>query len=137
ASADRQSAQLAAHSIGVSRPTVWRWQQSFAESGVEGLLRDRTRKPGKTPIATEATARGVARARTEPPPQATHRTGRAMAKATGISLGSIQRGDPTGEADKVTSRLDFDLRLLLQFRGSAITSNAGCWLTASRMTRWA
>src|SRR6201994_1971154 len=33
--------------------------------------------------------------------------------------------DPTGEADKGALRLDFDRRLLLQFRGSAITSNAG------------
>ena len=60
ASADRQSAQRVAHSVGVSRPTVWRWQQRFAESGVEGLLRDKTRKPGKAPIAAETTARVVA-----------------------------------------------------------------------------
>src|SRR6478735_12164146 len=40
ASADRHSAQQVAQRIGVSRPTVWRWQQRFAESGVEGLLRD-------------------------------------------------------------------------------------------------
>jgi hypothetical protein len=53
ASADRHSAQQVAHSIGVSRPTVWRWQQRFAESGVEGLLRDKTRKPGKAPRAAE------------------------------------------------------------------------------------
>jgi hypothetical protein len=33
--------------------------------------------------------------------------------------------DPTGEADKVALRLDFDRRLLLQFRGSAITADAG------------
>src|ERR1700730_15834191 len=33
--------------------------------------------------------------------------------------------DPTGEADKGTLRLDFDRRLLLQFRDSAITSDAG------------
>src|SRR5262249_17860407 len=84
ASADRQSAQRVAQTIGVSRPTVWRWQQRFAESGVEGLLHDKTRKPGKTPIAAEVMARVVALTCTEPPHQATHWTGRAMAKATGI-----------------------------------------------------
>src|SRR6516165_2162945 len=91
ASADRGSAQRVAQSIGISRPTVWRWQQRFAESGVEGLLRDRTRKPGKPPIAAETIARVVALTCTEPPHQATHWTGRAMTKAIGISLGSVQR----------------------------------------------
>jgi transposase len=91
ASADRHSPQRVAHSISVSRPTVWRWQQRFAEGGVEGLLRDKTRKPGKPPIAAEITARVVALTCSEPPHQATHWTGRAMAKAIGISLGSVQR----------------------------------------------
>ena len=91
ASADRHSAQQVAQRIGVSRPTVWRWQQRFAESGIEGLLRDKTRKPGKAPIAAETTARMVALTCTAPPHQATHWTGRAMAKAIGISVGSVQR----------------------------------------------
>jgi len=33
--------------------------------------------------------------------------------------------DPTGDADKGALRLDFDRRLLLQFRGSVITSDGG------------
>jgi len=91
ASADRHPAQQVAQSTGVSRPTVWRWQQRFAESGIDGLVRDRTRKPGKAPIAAETAARVVAMTCTEPPHEATHWTGRAMAKAIAISLGSVQR----------------------------------------------
>src|SRR6516164_312000 len=91
ASAEREPAQRVAAGVGVSRPTVWRWQQRYAEVGVGGLLRDKTRKPGKTPIAAQTTARVVALTCTTPPHQATHWTGRAMAKAIGISLRSVQR----------------------------------------------
>jgi len=91
ASADRGPAQRIAAGVGVSRPTVWRWQRRFAEAGVEGLLRDRTRKPGKTPIPADQAARMVALTCTQPPHQATHWTGRAMAKAMGLSLRSVQR----------------------------------------------
>ena len=55
------------------------------------MLRDRTRKPGKAPIAAETAAGVVALTCPEPPHQATHWTGRAMAKTIGISLGSVQR----------------------------------------------
>ncbi len=48
-------------------------------------------KPGKTPIAADKAVRVVALTCTTPPHQATHWTGRAMAKAVGISLRSVQR----------------------------------------------
>ena len=83
--------QRVAARLDVSRPMVWRWQQRFAEEGAEGLLRDKTRQPGKLPIAAETVARVVAMTCTDPPHEATHWTGRAMAKATGISLRSVQR----------------------------------------------
>jgi len=70
---------------------AWRWRQRFAEEGADGLLRDKTRRPGKPPIATETVARVVAMTCADPPHQATHWTGRAMAKAADISLRSVQR----------------------------------------------
>ena len=91
ASAAGGPVQRVAARLDVSRPMVWRWQQRFAEQGVDGLLRDKTRKPGKPPIAAETVARVVALTCADPPHQATHWTGRAMAKATGISLRSVQR----------------------------------------------
>ena len=92
ASADRHSAQQVAQRIGVSRPTVWRWQQRFAESGVDGsACATRPASPARRRSRRKTTARVVALTCTEPPHQATHWTGRAMAKAIGISLGSVQR----------------------------------------------
>ena len=72
ASAAGDPVQRVAGLLGVSRPMVWRWQQRFAEAGVEGLLRDKTRKPGKLPIAAETVARVVALTCATPPHEATH-----------------------------------------------------------------
>jgi len=80
-----------AEQVGVSRPMVWRWQQRFAEAGVDGLLRDKTRKPGKPPIAAETVARVVALTCGKAPGETAHWTGRAMAREAGISLKSVQR----------------------------------------------
>jgi Homeodomain-like domain len=76
---------------GISRPNVWRWQQRFAEEGVDGLLRDKTRKPGRAPLAPETVARILALPCSEPPGEVTHWTGRAVAKAVGVSLRAVQR----------------------------------------------
>jgi transposase len=76
---------------GVSKPSVWRWQRRFMEEGVDGLLRDKTRKPGLPPLAAPLVDRVVELTLGDPPGETTHWTGRAMAAATGISLRSVQR----------------------------------------------
>jgi len=38
---------------GKSTPVVCRWQERFMQEGVEGLLRDKTRKPGEAPLPAE------------------------------------------------------------------------------------
>jgi transposase len=90
-SAERLEVAEVARRAGISRPAVWRWQQRFAEAGVDGLLRDKTRKPGKPRTPDAAVQRVVALTCGEPPGEATHWTGRAMAKVTGLSLRSVQR----------------------------------------------
>jgi len=76
---------------GTSKTCVWRWQERFAEAGVAGLLRDKTRPSRLPPLGQEVIDRVVALTATEPPHEATHWTAAAMAKATGISVSSVQR----------------------------------------------
>src|SRR3954466_10407993 len=90
-SADRLPVLEVARRAGVSRPAVWRWQRRYAEQGVDGVLRDKTRPPGRAPLATAMVAKVLALTCSEPPGAATHWTGRAMAKVVGISLSAVQR----------------------------------------------
>ncbi len=90
-SADRLSVLEVARRAGVSRPAVWRWQRRYAEEGVAGLLRDKTRAPGKPRLSAAIVARVLALTCSEPPGETTHWTGRAMAETVGISLRSVQR----------------------------------------------
>ena len=90
-SAERLPVLEIAKRVGISRPMVWRWQQRFAEEGIEGLLRDKTRPPGIPPVPQAKVHAVVERTLREPPGAVTHWTGRAMAKAMGLSLRTIQR----------------------------------------------
>ena len=76
---------------GVSKPCVWRWQERFMRESVAGLSRDKTRKPDLPPLPSALIDRVVELTLAEPPREATHWTGRAMAAASGISLRSVQR----------------------------------------------
>jgi transposase len=90
-SAERSPVLEVARRAGASRPAVWRWQRRYAEEGVDGLLHDKTRPPGMPPVPTATVAKVLALTCAEPPGETTHWTGRAMAKAVGLSLRTIQR----------------------------------------------
>jgi transposase len=76
---------------GLSKPVVWRWQERFMHEGVDGLLRDKTRPPGKASLPADVIKRIVDLTLAEPSGETTHWTGRAMAKVAGVSLRSVQR----------------------------------------------
>jgi transposase len=76
---------------GVSKPCVWRWQRRFMEAGVDGLLHDRTRKPGKAPVPDPVVGRLIARTLSDPPGETTHWTSRAMATAMGLAVSTVQK----------------------------------------------
>src|SRR6188768_775855 len=75
---------------GKSKTCVWRWQERFMHEGVDGLLRDKSRPPGKAPIATDRVAEIVRLTQTSPPHEATHWTLRAMAKVAGVAASTVQ-----------------------------------------------
>ena len=91
---------------GRSKPTVWRWQARFAAEGVDGLLRDKTRPPGKKPLAASVIRQVVTKTTTEKPPAATHWTARAMAKAVGIAVSSVQNF-ATSYSSPVTAAVEY------------------------------
>jgi len=76
---------------GKSKPCVWRWQERYVEEGVEGLLRDKTRPPGKKPLSAAVKRKVLAKTGSQTPPNATHWSVRSMATAVGISHTSVQR----------------------------------------------
>ncbi len=75
---------------GKSKTCVWRWQERFMHEGVKGLLRDRSRPPGKAPVLPERVAE-IVRLTQEPPPfEATHWTLRAVATSAGVAASTVR-----------------------------------------------
>jgi transposase len=75
---------------GKSKTCVWRWQERFMQAGVDGLLRDKTRPPGRPPIADDRVAEVVRLTLAPPPHEATHWTAQAMAGAVGLAVSTVQ-----------------------------------------------
>jgi len=86
---------------GKSKPVVWRWQERFMQEGVEGLLRDKTRPPGKSPLPAATVQRVIDLALSPPLGETTHWTGRDLARAAGVSL--AHPGGPTPAPHRIRS----------------------------------
>ena len=129
---DRRPAQGVAHSLGVCRPTVWRWQQRCAKVGIAGQLRDKTRKSGIAPLAAETTARVVALTCAEPPHQAIQWTGRATAQASAFR--SIRCGPSCGRTNCSRTACAFNRSGDPSFATSSSTSSGS--MSIRRLTRW-
>jgi transposase len=91
ATADGLGTMAIMRATGKSKPCVWRWQERFAAEGVDGLTRDKTRKPGRAPLPAAVKRKVLAKTASEAPPNATHWSVRSMAKVMGISHASVQR----------------------------------------------
>jgi transposase len=76
---------------GKSKPCVWRWQERYIAEGVEGLLRDKSRPPGKKPLSAAIKRKVLTKTASQTPPAATHWSVRTMAAEVGISHTSVQR----------------------------------------------
>jgi hypothetical protein len=61
------------------------------EAGVDGLLRDKTRKPGKAPVPEPVVVQLLARTLGPPPGETAHWTSRAIAAAMGLAVSTVQK----------------------------------------------
>jgi hypothetical protein len=92
ATADGCGTAAVMRQAGVSKPSVWRWQERFMTEGVDGLLHDKTRPARIPPLPKAAVEAVVTRTLDEAPPaEMTHWTAPAMAAASGLSVSSVQR----------------------------------------------
>src|ERR1700736_2610151 len=90
AAAGLDAGQIAAR-VGKSLLTVRRWRRRYMAKGVNGLLKDATRPPGRKPLAVEKIEQVVHMTLNEKPPDATHWSERTMAARAGIAPSSVHK----------------------------------------------
>ena len=82
--------KVVAARLGVSENTVGKWRRRFAEHRLEGL-RDDPRSGTPRTLEDEQIEAVIVRTLESLPPDATHWSSRSMAKASGVSISSVQR----------------------------------------------
>ena len=89
---------------GKAKPVVWRWQERFMKEGVDGLLCDKTRKPGKPPLPAATVQKVIGLVTGPPPGETTHWTGQMLAPRSTHRI----ENSPSGDGDQVTCTLPDD-----------------------------
>lgn len=87
--AGEQNKEVAAR-LGVGAAMVGKWRRRFAELRLEGL-HDAPRSGAPRTISDERIEAVIVRTLESLPPDATHWSSRAMARASGLSISSVQR----------------------------------------------
>lgn len=88
--AQGRSQEATVAELGVSRPTVIRWERRFTALGVQGLVKDAPGR-GPKPSIPEAKKDKLITQATQPPPNRTRWSVRSMARQVGVSPASVQR----------------------------------------------
>jgi transposase len=89
--ADGAGVMAIMRAVNVSKTTVWRWQEYFVEACVAGLVKGRSKPPGKKPIPEAIKRSIVEKTVKEHPADATHWSVRTMGEQAGVSHTSVQR----------------------------------------------
>ena len=71
--------------------TVRRWRRRYVAKGVDGLLKEATRLPGRKPLTARKIKQVVNLTLNEKPPNATHWSERTMAARADIAPSSVHK----------------------------------------------
>jgi len=88
---NHESPSSVADALGISRMTVRLWADRFVSDGIPGLVRDASRPGRRKQITPEKVQAVVEATLTTRPPAATHWSSRPLAKAQGLSDGTIRK----------------------------------------------
>jgi transposase len=91
ATADGHGTNEIMRRTGKSKPCVWRWQERYVDTVIDGLLCDKTRPSRIAPLGWDIKQKVLTKTAREVPANATHWSTRSMATETGISHRSVQR----------------------------------------------
>lgn len=80
-----------AQRTGMDRGKIGRWRQRYATQRLAGILKDKTRPPGKAPVSKALRKRIVELTLHGKPAGATHWSRETMARQSGVSPSSVGR----------------------------------------------